>query len=168
MQQKSNAIRYLLLACAWTSCALGFIGIFVPVLPTTPFLLLSTFLFSKASPRLHAWMKRTKVYHRYVRPFKDAGGITLPMKFRIILVSYSVLGLSAFFVQKWYVWIILSLVAIFLIFLLFIRIPTISRAEAAASLERSVADEPENPDFFVNSSDNTKTLPQITQQTEVD
>ncbi|MCL2889541.1 MAG: YbaN family protein [Eggerthellaceae bacterium] len=168
MPAKSKAVRYILLACAWISCILGVVGVFLPVLPTTPFILLSTFLFSKASPRLHAWMKRTKIYHHYVRPFKEAGGITLSMKFRIILISYGVLGLSAFFVQRWYVWTILGLVALFLIYLMFIRIPTVSREEAAASLERSMTDEPENPDSIVNLTESAKKAPPVSQQSEAD
>lgn len=46
------------------SLVAGVVGIFLPVLPTTPFLLLSAFLFSKSSPRLHTWI----VNHRYLGP----------------------------------------------------------------------------------------------------
>lgn len=121
--------RYLLLAGAWLATALGCIGIFLPVLPTTPFLLLATFLFAKSSPRLHSWIQSTKVYRNYVTPFKDAGGIDRGSKFRILLISYAVMGLSAYFVQRWYVWLVLGMVAVFLLYLMLIRIPTISKKE---------------------------------------
>jgi uncharacterized membrane protein YbaN (DUF454 family) len=121
--------RYLLLVCGWISCTLGCIGVFVPVLPTTPFLLLATFLFAQSSPRIHSWIMSTRVYGNYVLPFKEAGGIDLGTKVRIILTSYVVMGLSAYFVQRWYIWLILTLVALFLLYLMFIRIPTISKKE---------------------------------------
>ena len=67
--------RTILLVCGTIACALGLIGIVVPVLPTTPFLLLAAFLFSRSSERLDAWLRSTKAYHTYVVPFKESGGI---------------------------------------------------------------------------------------------
>lgn len=119
--------RILLLIVAWVSFALGCLGIFVPVLPTTPFLLLAGFLFARSSPRTHAWLCRTGVYRRYVSAFKQAGGIPLTTKIRIIDISYAVMGISALLVQRPFVWAILGCVALFLLYLMTIRIPTIDQ-----------------------------------------
>ena len=117
--------RYILLACAWAAFALGCVGVVVPVLPTTPLLLLATFLFAKSSPRLHAWISSTKVYKTYVGAFKKAGGIPVGVKVRILFVSYLLMGVSAWAVQKPVVWVILGCVALFLLWLLAVRIPTV-------------------------------------------
>lgn len=126
MKPLSRLPRLLMLAGAWIACALGCIGVFVPVLPTTPLLLLATFLFARSSPRCHAWIVSTRVYQTYVAAFKEAGGIPVGTKVRILAVSFTVMGLSAWFVQKPVVWIILGCVAAFLVYLMVLRIPTIT------------------------------------------
>ena len=122
----NRVTRILLLAGAWTACVLGCIGVFIPVLPTTPLLLLATFLFAKSSPRCHAWIVSTKVYKTYVEAFKQAGGIPASTKVRILTVSFVVMGASGLIVQKPLVWVVLGCVSAFLIYLMFVRIPTTS------------------------------------------
>ena len=121
----NRIVRYLMLAGAWTACIIGCIGVFVPVLPTTPLLLLATFLFAKSSPRCHAWICSTRVYKTYVEAFKQAGGIPAATKARILAVSFALLGASAYFVQKPAVWAVLGCVAVFLLYLMIVRIPTV-------------------------------------------
>ena len=77
----NRIVRYLMLVGAWTACIVGCIGVFVPVLPTTPLLLLATFLFAKSSPRCHAWIVSTRVYRTYVAAFAGT-------KARILAVSF--------------------------------------------------------------------------------
>ncbi len=117
--------RGITLLVAWLAFGLGCIGIFVPVLPTTPLVLLATFLFARSSPRCHDWICSTKVYKTYVEAFKQAGGIPFGTKARILLVSYSVMAVSALLVQRPLVWIILAVVALFLLYLMLVRIPTV-------------------------------------------
>lgn len=117
--------RLLLLGGAWACFALGVVGVFVPVLPTTPLLLLATFLFAKSSPRCHAWVTSTKVYKTYVEAFQQAGGIPAAVKARILAVSFAVMAVSAALVQKPLVWAILACVAVFLLYLMLVRIPTV-------------------------------------------
>lgn len=123
----SGITRILMLAGAWVACGVGFVGVFVPVLPTTPLLLLATFLFARSSPRCHRWIQSTKVYQSYVRPFKEAGGIPLRSKIRILLVSYAVMGVSAILVDSIVARVGLVCVAVFLFWLIFARIPTVER-----------------------------------------
>ena len=125
--------RIFFLVIAWISLALGCIGVFVPLLPTTPLVILATFLFAKSSPRLHAWICKTRVYGAYVKPFKERGGITLARKLQILGLSYAVMGVSAFFMRNVIAWAVLGVVALFLAWLVAVRIPTISNEEAATA-----------------------------------
>jgi len=56
--------KAVLVGLGWLSLAVGIVGIFLPILPTTPFVILAAFLFSKGSTRLHRWL----VSRRYVGP----------------------------------------------------------------------------------------------------
>ena len=125
--------RPVLFICAWIACILGFVGVVVPVLPTTPLILLATFLFAKSSPRCYAWIRATKVYRAYVAPFKEQGGITFKKKLHILGVSYTVMGISAFLVQKPIMWGVLGTMALFLLWLMCRHIPTIGDVPAAGA-----------------------------------
>lgn len=128
----NRIVRCLLLACAWISCALGFVGIVIPVLPTTPFLLLAAFLFAKSSPRCHAWIVSTKVYKNYVEAFKESGGMPVSQKVKVLAISLPIMGVSAFVAQKVTVWVILGCAATFLLYLVLIRIPTLPADQESA------------------------------------
>ena len=104
----------------------------IPVLPTTPLVLLATFLFAKSSPRCHAWIRKTRMYRSYVAPFKEQGGIPFKRKLHILGVSFTVMGLSAILAPNPAVWAILGAVAVFLLWLMAWRIPTVGDIPAAA------------------------------------
>ncbi len=62
------------------SLALGILGVFLPILPTTPFVLLAAFCFSKGSPRLHAWILRNRVFGPLIQDWQQHGVIRRPAK----------------------------------------------------------------------------------------
>lgn len=133
--------RSVLFVCAWITCALGFLGMFVPVLPTTPLILLSTFLFAKSSPRCYAWICKTKMYRAYVAPFKEQGGIPFKKKLHILGASYSFMAISAFLVPKPIVWAMLGSMALFLLWLMGWHIPTIGDIPAASALPTKASED---------------------------
>lgn len=66
---------------------LGSIGIFVPVLPTTPLVMLSAFCFGKASNRFHRWVIGTKIYEKYAKDFIEHK--TMTKKRKIFLLTFA-------------------------------------------------------------------------------
>lgn len=67
------------------SLALGSLGIFLPVLPTTPFLLLAAFCFTKSSKRLHNWLIQTELYKKHLNSFIQNRSMTLKTKLGILI-----------------------------------------------------------------------------------
>lgn len=73
------------------SLGLGCIGIFLPLLPTTPFLLLSAYCFSKSSEKFHTYLLENKIFGQYIRDYQEKKGITLKNKiFAILLLVASI------------------------------------------------------------------------------
>lgn len=131
----ARIVRLLSLGLAWACVAVGCIGVFVPVLPTTPLILLAAFLFGKFSPRCHGLLLNSKVYKAYVVPFKQAGGMPAKSKVRMLVISYAVLFVSAVLVQRVVVWCILLAVAVFLLYLVTVRIPTVDESKVVRERE---------------------------------
>ena len=123
--------RLVFLIAGSVSFGLGMLGVFLPVLPTTPFMLLAAFLFARSSPRLDAWIKSTRVWKAYGAPFKESGCISKRKKAYILTVSYAVMGVSAALVHNPIAWGVLAAVAVFLAWLMLIRIPTVEEDKIA-------------------------------------
>jgi len=78
MLQKSVRMIYLLVGCLCT--ALGIVGAFVPVMPTTPFLLVALWAFGRSSPRLHDWLYHHPRYGPTLRDWFEHGAIGVRVK----------------------------------------------------------------------------------------
>ncbi|MCL2326117.1 MAG: YbaN family protein [Proteobacteria bacterium] len=79
------------------SLALGIIGIFVPLLPTTPFLLLAAAAYSRGSTRLYQWLINHKYLGPYIRNFREYKAIPLKAKIASISLLWATIGFSIFF-----------------------------------------------------------------------
>ena len=76
------------------SMVLGAIGVVLPVLPTTPFLLLASFCFAKGSDRFHKWVIGTKLYKKHLESFVTSRSMTLKTKLCILLPASAMLILA--------------------------------------------------------------------------
>lgn len=115
--------RLFFISLGFISFGLGSIGTLIPVLPTTPFLLLSGFCFARSSDKFHSWLKRQKVYDFYVGDYAEHRAIPRKKKYQIICQIYLIMGLSVFLAPIiWVKWLVFGLM-IFLTIMLFLVIP---------------------------------------------
>jgi uncharacterized membrane protein YbaN (DUF454 family) len=66
----SGSKRWVFVALGYASLVLGLVGVFLPLLPTTPFVLLAAFFFSKGSERLHRWLINHPKFGGYLRDWE--------------------------------------------------------------------------------------------------
>ncbi len=106
---------------------LGCSGIVLPVLPTTPFLLLSAACYYKGSERMHRWMLNNKWFGGYIKNYKEGKGISLRTKIFTLALLWIFISYSAFFVLRiLLVQIVLSVIAIG-VSIHIVRLPTLKR-----------------------------------------
>ena len=80
-----NSAKKALLVAAGSICiALAVLGVFLPLLPTTPFLLLASACYVRSSERLHGWLMGNRLLGGYIRNFKERRGI--PLRGRVVTV----------------------------------------------------------------------------------
>lgn len=85
--------RILFLTIGWISVALGTLGIFLPLLPTTPFLLLALWCFAKSSPRFHAWLLSHPRFGPALRNWREKGAI--PTRAKALAIAMIALSLGS-------------------------------------------------------------------------
>ncbi|SFP88851.1 hypothetical protein SAMN05216229_10781 [Geopseudomonas sagittaria] len=91
-------LRWLLLGIGWISVVLGVIGIFLPVLPTTPFLLLAAACFVRSSRRVYIWLVTHPRLGPWIRDYLDGEGIPLKAKAWAIGLMWASILLSCYLV----------------------------------------------------------------------
>lgn len=107
-------------------CGIGCIGVVLPVLPTTPFLLVASFAFAKGSDKFHSWFVSTKLYKKHLESFVSDRSMTLKTKF-CILIPVSIMLLAAFLMMSnIYGRVCILLLVIFKYIYFFTRVETIS------------------------------------------
>ena len=88
-------IRLLFNIVGTVAALLGILGIFVPLLPTTPFLLLASACFLRGSERMHSWLLHNRIFGRYLDDFQSGRGIPLQTKIVALTVMWISLAISA-------------------------------------------------------------------------
>ena len=105
--------RYLIITAGTISLVFGIIGILLPILPTTPFLLLSAACYARSSQRFYNWLMNNKWFGNYIKNYREGKGI--PLKFKIFTISLlwiTILFSIYFVVDTFLVELILIIIAV--------------------------------------------------------
>ncbi|CAK9884188.1 MAG: Inner membrane protein YbaN [Candidatus Erwinia impunctatus] len=116
--------RMLLITVGWLAVVLGTLGIFLPLLPTTPFILLAAWCFSRSSPRFHQWLLYRSVFGGYLRHWQQYKAFPPGAKPRAIAVVIITFAVSLWLVTLLWVRIMLVCMLLTLLFFLF-RVPVV-------------------------------------------
>jgi uncharacterized protein len=95
MKQKIIKFTYIFLGIIFV--LLAFIGILLPVLPTTPFLLLAAFFFARSSDRFLHWLLNNRWFGAYIRNYREGKGMTARNKAFTLTMLWLTIGATAIF-----------------------------------------------------------------------
>ena len=126
---KLNIKRIMYLVFGIISFCLGAVGVIIPGLPTTPFMILSSILFLRSSDRMYKWLINHPKFGKYVLDFKKGKGINLKIKIyaqsmMLLTVTLSLLPVSPMFIDNQVARIVLIASGIFSFWLVGFKIPT--------------------------------------------
>ena len=86
--------RFFLISAGTLSLMLGVIGIFIPGLPTTPFILLAAALYARSSDRLHEKLIKNRFVGVYISQWQKNQGLTVKSKITSIILMWAMIGIS--------------------------------------------------------------------------
>lgn len=107
---------------------LAVLGVFLPLLPTTPFLLLASACFARGSTRLHNWLLSNRLFGEYIRNYEQGRGIPLRGKVMALALLWASIGYSAFSVGSTALIALLISIAIGVTIYLCAYVPTLRTA----------------------------------------
>ncbi len=93
----SSFKKGLFVLCGTICLGLGTAGVFLPILPTTPFLLLSAACYYKGSERMHCWLLNNRLFGKYIRNYREGKGVSSRGKILTLFLLWTTICYSAFF-----------------------------------------------------------------------
>jgi len=104
--------RQLLIITGTICVAIGVIGIFIPILPTTPFLLLAAACYLRSSQKFYNWLMNNRWFGTYIRNYIEGRGIPVKVKLFTIVLLWVAISISIWLAANWIVTVILLIIAI--------------------------------------------------------
>lgn len=121
----NNIKKTMFIIIGLISFVLGFIGVMLPVLPTTPFLLLSSFCFAKGSDKFDKWFKSTKLYKMHLKDFTENRSMTIKQKIYLLVFSDIMIAFPLVILNNIYIKLFLILIVILKYYYFIFKIKTI-------------------------------------------
>jgi len=120
---RSTAARVSLVILGTTFVVIGVVGIFLPILPTTPFMLLAAWCYAKSSSRFYNWIMNNRVFGPIIQEWRKHRSIPKRAKWTAIVLLFSTFGISIFFfVPYFYVQVLLGIFCLSMVIFMW-RIP---------------------------------------------
>lgn len=107
--------------------ALGALGVILPILPTTPFLLLASFCFARGSEKFEKWFTESKIYKRHLESFVKERAMTLKQKVALLAFADFMIAFPLIILDSIHIKIFLIILVIFKFYYFIFRIKTIKK-----------------------------------------
>jgi len=117
--------RFFLISLGWLAIVLGTLGIVLPLLPTTPFVLLAAWCFARSSPRFHHWLLWRSPFGRYLRHWQQHRAMPPGVKARAMFLIIVTFAISGWLVHLLWVRLLLALILVLLMLIMW-RIPVVA------------------------------------------
>ncbi|OOH89297.1 DUF454 domain-containing protein [Pasteurellaceae bacterium 15-036681] len=118
-------MKLIYITLAFLFIGLGLVGVVVPGLPTTPFLLLALYFFGKSSERLYNWFVGTKLYDKYLKEYDRNRAMTMKQKITILAIAAPFCIFSFLVMPNFWGRLVLVLVVILQYYYFFFKIKTL-------------------------------------------
>lgn len=117
--------KYIYITIGILSFVLGAIGVILPILPTTPFLLLSSFCFAKGSKKFNKWLLGSKIYKKHLENFVNKKAMTLKQKISILIFADIMIAIPLIIIKSVHVRIFLIVLILTKLYYFTFKIKTI-------------------------------------------
>lgn len=124
----NKLVKLLYIIIGFIALSLGVLGLILPVLPTTPLLLLASYCFVKGSERFEIWFKGTTLYKRHLETFVKERSMTLKQKLTILLFADVMIAIPFFILDSLMVRVMLAAVIFYKYYYFIYKIKTVREA----------------------------------------
>lgn len=94
----NQLLKWILITAGTIFVGIGIIGIFIPILPTTPFLLLAAACYARSSKKFYEWLINNKLIGTYIKNYREGKGVPLKIKIFTVFLLWITILFSVFFI----------------------------------------------------------------------